>query len=102
MELHVALDGYLLAWMGDDLGLHFGALGLIWVTAWKALGGKWAPLVRQGAPMSYLALLCGREHRFMRFAFWGQKVGRPVAACGGLLHPSRSPIEEDIIDKTIR
>ena len=44
LELHVALDGYLLAWMGDDLGLHFGALGLIWVTAWKALGGMWAPV----------------------------------------------------------
>ena len=39
MELHVALEGYLLAWMGDDLGLHFGDLGLIWDTAWKALGG---------------------------------------------------------------
>ena len=35
LELHVALDGYLVTWMGNDLGLHFGALGLIWVTAWK-------------------------------------------------------------------
>ena len=48
MELHVALDGYLLAWMGDDLGLHFGALGLIWVTAWEALGGMWALLGETG------------------------------------------------------
>ena len=48
MELHVALDGYLLTWMGDDLGLHFGALGLIWVTAWKALGGMWIPLGQTG------------------------------------------------------
>ena len=44
MEFHIALDGYLLALMGDDLGLHFGALGLIWATAWKALGGMWARL----------------------------------------------------------
>ena len=44
MELHVALYGNLLAWMGDHFGLHFGALGLIWVTAWEALGGMWIPL----------------------------------------------------------
>ena len=46
----------------------------------------------QGAQMSYLALLCRREHRFREICWiLGQKVGRPVAACGGLLHPSRAP-----------
>ena len=55
MELHVALGGYLLAWMGDDLGLHFGALGLIWVTAWKALGGMLGPLGYTGCSNE----LCG-------------------------------------------
>ena len=44
MELHVALDRYLLAWIVDHLGRYFGALGLIWVTAWEALGGMWIPL----------------------------------------------------------
>ena len=34
---------------GDPLGLHFGALGLIWVTAWKALGGMWALLGEIGS-----------------------------------------------------
>ena len=82
MELHVALDGYLLAWMGDDLGLHFGALGLIWVTAWKALGGMWIPLGQTGAPMSYLALLCRREHQF-------EGPGGEVGAQG---LPSRNPL----------
>ena len=48
MELHVALDGYLLTWMGNHFGLHFGALGLIWVTALKALGGMWTPLGQTG------------------------------------------------------
>ena len=48
LELHVALYGDLWAWMGDDLGLHFGALGVIWLTAWKALGGMWAPLGQTG------------------------------------------------------
>ena len=33
---------------GDDLGLHFRALGLIWLTAWKALGGMWTPLGQTG------------------------------------------------------
>ena len=32
----------------DDLGLHFRALGLIWLTAWKALGGTWIPLGQTG------------------------------------------------------
>ena len=29
---------------GDHLGLHFGALELIWLTAWKALCAIWDPL----------------------------------------------------------
>ena len=48
MELHVALDGDLLAWTAVTLGSIFGALGLIWVTAWKALGGMWTPLGQTG------------------------------------------------------
>ena len=77
MELHVALDGYLLAWMGDDLGLHFGALGLIWFTAWKALVACGLPWVGQGPQMSYLALLCRREHQF-------EGPGGPKGSMGGL------------------
>ena len=71
----------------------------------------------QDTQMSYIALLCRREHRFTDICwFLGQKLGRPeipcgslwqpwarssgglkspVAACGSLLQPSRSPIEED-------
>ena len=48
MELHVALDGEPFNMDGDDLGLHFGALRLIWVTAWDALGGMWALLGETG------------------------------------------------------
>ena len=56
-------------------------------------GVSWS---NQGAQMSYVALLCRREHRFSEICWiLGQKVGRPVAACGALLQPSRSPIEED-------
>ena len=50
----------------------------------------------KGAQVSYLALLCRREHRFREICWiLGQRVWQPVAACGGLWHPSRSPIEED-------
>ena len=77
LGLHVALDGYLLAWMAISFALRFGAFGLIWVTAWKALGGMWAPL---GPQMSYLALLCRREHQFEGPGGGGWlKVGRAVA-----------------------
>ena len=72
---------------GDDLGLHFGALGRIWVR--KA----WVPFVihwyRQGAQMSYLALLWGRQHQFEgpggpKGSMWGLEVCRPEKACGPL------------------
>ena len=61
LELHVALDGDLWAWMAMTLGsileplASFGSLlGRLWV----ACGLHW---VRQGAPMSHLALPCRRE-----------------------------------------
>ena len=39
----------------------------------------------QGPQMSYLAFLCGREHRFEEICWiLGQRVGQPVAPCGGL------------------
>ena len=64
LELHVALDGDLWAWMAMTLGsileplASFGSLlGRLWV----ACGFHW---VRQGAPMSHLALPCRREHQF--------------------------------------
>ena len=42
----------------------------------------------QGAQMSYLALLCRRQHRFREICWiLGQKVGQPVAACGGRVDP---------------
>ena len=76
LELHVALDGYLFAWMAMSLGSilepldSFGAL----------LGGLWVACelhwVRQGAPMTYLALLCRREHQF-------EGPGGQKGACGG-------------------
>ena len=76
------------------------------MTFWRPLtifGVCWEALVPSGlhwssqcAQMCYLALLCRREHRFREICWiLGQRVGRPVAPCGGLLHPSRSPIEED-------
>ncbi len=77
MELHVALDGYLLAWMAMTLGsileplASFGSLlGRLWV----ACGLQW---VRQGAPMSYLALLCRREHQ-------SEGPGEPKGSMWGL------------------
>ena len=77
MELHVALDGDLWAWMAMTLGsileplASFGSLlGRLWV----ACGLHW---VRQGAPMSYLALLCRREHQF-------EGPGGPKGSMGGL------------------
>ena len=49
----------------------FGSLlGRLWV----ACGLHW---VRQGAPMSYLALLCRREHQF-------EGPGGPKGSMGGL------------------
>ena len=64
MELHVALDGDLLAWMAITLGSilePLGSFGLLLGRLWVACGLHW---VRQGAQMSYLALLCRREHQF--------------------------------------
>ena len=78
--LHFGLDG-------DHLGLHFGALGLIWVTAWKlwvVCGLHWG---RQGAPMSYLALLCRRQQQF-------EGPGGPKGSMGGLkVRIEKSPVD---------
>ena len=101
MELHVALDGYLLAWMGDDLGLHFGALGLIGSLLgrlWVACGLQW---VRQGAPMSHLALPCRRERQSegpggSKGSMWGLKVCHREIPCGPRLRRAVAPKEEYI------
>ena len=89
LELHVALDGDLWAWMAMTLGsileplASFGSLlGRLWV----ACGLQW---VRQGAPMSYLALLCRREHQSEapggpKGSMWGLKVCRAEKPCGPL------------------
>ena len=97
------LDDRLCARLVADLAPTWDAFWMPWVTCgvtWdgpcKLVGAFGLDWLRQGTQLSNLALLCGREHRLMRFAlFWGQKVGRPVAAWGDELHPSRSPIEED-------
>ena len=80
LELHFALNGYLLGWMGITLGSilePLGSFGLLLGRLWVACGLHW---VRQGAQMSYLSLLCGREHQFEGP---GGGVGaRARAACG--------------------
>ena len=76
MELHVALDGYLLARMGDHLVFilePLASFGSLFGRLWVACGVHW---VRQGAPMSYLALLCRREHQF-------EGPGGQKGICGG-------------------
>ena len=102
MELHVAIHGYLVAWMAITLGSILevlGSFGSLLGRLWVACGLYW---VRQGAQMSYLALLCRREHQFegpggqkgacgvRRFA--GLKS--PVDPCGVLLGAAVAPIEE--------
>ena len=86
---------------GDNFWLHFVALRLIWVTAWKA----WVPFgihwVREGAQISYLALLCGRELQFEGPGGGGRAQGR--AACGIGLHriaPSCGPYRR-IVDQIL-
>ena len=71
---------------GDYHGLHFGALGLIG----SLLGGLWVACelhwVRQGVPMSYLALLCGRERQIEGPRGGGGAQGpRREIPCGPLL-----------------
>ena len=97
LELHVALDGDLWAWMAMTLGsileslASFGSLlGRLWV----ACGLHW---VRQGAPMSYLALLCRREHQFEgpggpKGSMWGLEVCHPEKACGPGLRRAVTPL----------
>ena len=84
-------------WLGWEMTLgsileplaSFGSLlGRLWV----ACGVHW---VRQGAPMSYLALLCRREHQFegpggQKGACGGSRFAglkRPVDPCGAELCP---------------
>ena len=70
--------------------------GVIWDGPCKLMAACGLDWLSQGTQMSHLALPCEREHRFREICWiLGQKVGRPVAPCGGLLRPSRSPIEED-------
>ena len=80
MELHVALDGYLLAWLAitlDSILEPLGSLGSLLGRLWVPFGLHWA---RQGAQMSYLALLCRWEHQFEGpGGGGGLKVGQPVA-----------------------
>ena len=73
---------------GDHLGLHFGVLGLTWVIAWKALVPFGIHWVGQGAQMSYLALLCRREHQFKGpGGGGGLNLCRPVASDSAGLWP---------------
>ena len=48
MKLHVALHGYLVAWMAITMGSILEPLGSFGVTAWEALGGMWTPLGQTG------------------------------------------------------
>ena len=73
----------------------FGSLlGRLWV----ACGVHW---VRQGAPMSYLALLCRREHQSEgpggpKGSMWGLKVCHREKACDPRLQRAVAPKEEYI------
>ena len=79
----------------EALGSFGSLLGRLWV----ACGFPW---VRQGAPVSYLAFLCRREHQFEgpggqkgACGAWGfDLLKRPVDPCGVLLGPAVAPIEE--------
>ena len=80
----------------EPLGSFGSLLGRLWV----ACGLHW---VRQGAPMSYLAFLCGREHQFEgpggpKGSMWGLGVCRPEKACGVLwpgIAPSCGPYKKN-------
>ena len=79
LELHVALNGYLLAWMGITLGSilePLGLFGLLLGRLWVACGLHW---VRHGAEMSYLSLLCmpqaGASIAGPRGGGWGSSSG---------------------------
>ena len=85
-----------LAPIWDAFWMPWFTCGVTWDSPCKLVGASGLDWVSQGAQMSRLALLCRREHRFREICWiLGQKVGRPVAACGNELQPSRSPIEED-------
>ena len=67
--------------------------GVIWDGACKLVGAFGLHWSSQGAQMSDLALLCRREHRFGEICWiLGQKVGQPVAACGGLAQKVGQPV----------
>ena len=70
--------------------------GVSWDVPCKLVGAFGPDWLRQGTQLSHLALLCWREHRFSQICcILGPEGWHRVAACGSLLHPSRSPIEED-------
>ena len=70
--------------------------GVIWDGPCKLVGACGLDWLSQGTQMSHLALLCRREHRFREICWiLGPETWQPVAPCGSLLRPSRSPIEED-------
>ena len=99
LELHVALHGYLVAWMAITLGSilePLGSFGSLLGRLWVACGLYW---VRQGAQMSYLAFLCRRQHQFEgpgrpKGSMWGLKVCRREIPCGPLWRRAVPPIEE--------
>ena len=95
----------LLAWMAITLGSILEPLGLFWSLLgrlWVACGLYW---VRQGAQMSLMTLLCGREHQLraqgdQKAACGGSRfdlLKRPVDPCGFLLGGALAPIEELLI-----
>ena len=86
--------GTFLAWMAMTLGSilePLGSFGSLLGRLWVACGLHW---VRQGAQMSYLSLLCRREHQFEGP---GGVVGaRGRAPCGPGLGRAVAPKEEYI------
>ena len=76
------LDACLCARLVADVAPIWVVFWRPWVTCGVTWDGPCKPVVAfcidwvsQGTRMSHVALLCGREHRFMRFAIvWGQKV----------------------------
>ena len=82
----------------ETLGSFGSLLGRLWV----ACGLQW---VRQGAPMSYLALLCRREHQSEgpggpKGSMWGLKVCRAEKPCGPGLRRAVAPIRR-IVDQIL-
>ena len=104
LSMGISWLGWAMTWGSilETLGSFGSLLGRLWV----ACGLQW---VRQGAPMSYLALLCRREHQSEgpggpKGSMWGLKVCRAEMPCGPLwpgiepgLGRGVAPIEEQLI-----